>query len=175
MSMRSTLSRQALLELTATRVATTTPPPLFFGRRHSGITDSSMYQPSVSLSELREHAPGVAMRFSRVMMWRATCPNIFCRSPVSVLPNTQGAALRVSLIGDVFVRLQIEHEDAVGIAALKDAGHGRPRPLAHVGLPFAAQPVGSEILGASVGEPAGDLAGHDLYAVESWVGEEKRI
>src|SRR5215472_18642464 len=67
-SMRSTLFWH-LFSPKATSVATTTPLLLlFFGLRHSGITDSSIYQPSVLLSELREHAPGVAMRFSWVMM-----------------------------------------------------------------------------------------------------------
>src|SRR5262245_45719437 len=78
----SILSRHGLSALYATTEATTTPPFECLGRCHSGMMESSMYQPSISLSELREHAPGLAMRFSRVTMCRAMCPNIIRRSPV---------------------------------------------------------------------------------------------
>src|SRR5258708_40029580 len=47
---------------------TTTPPSLFFGCRHSGTMDISTSHPSVFLSELPPHEPGLAMRFSLVMM-----------------------------------------------------------------------------------------------------------
>ena len=52
--------------------------------RHSGSTEPSIYQPSVSLWEGLEHAPGPAMRFSRVMMWRARWPKMSFLSPVSI-------------------------------------------------------------------------------------------
>src|SRR5579864_838027 len=84
-SILSILLKHLSFDPTETSAATTTPKLFFFCWRHSGITEPSMYQPSVSLTDGLEHAPGPATRVSRVMMWRAEWPKKSFRSPVSVL------------------------------------------------------------------------------------------
>src|SRR5579859_80039 len=83
-SILSILLKHLSFDPAETSAATTTPKLFFFCCRHSGITEPSMYQPSVSLTDGLEHAPGPATRFSRVMMCRAVCPKNSLRSPVSV-------------------------------------------------------------------------------------------